>query len=273
MSAPLLLSIDQGTTSSRAMLFERDGSTFAVAQREFTSTTPTRAGSSTIPEEIWETTLAVCREALKKADEAGRSVAGIGITNQRETTLVWERDTGKAVHRAIVWQDRRTGERCRELRDAGHADAVTATTGLLLDPYFSGTKIGWILDHVDGARTRAERGELVFGTVDTFPLIWRLTGGRAHVTDTTNACRTLLFDIRENAWDERMCRLLDVPTAMLPEVPRLRVGFRHDGRGRARRRAPDRGRRGGPARRPRSARSASAKAWSRAPTGRAASWC
>ena len=217
MSAPLLLSIDQGTTSSRAMLFEKNGDTFAVAQREFTQHYPDSGWVEHDPEEIWETTLAVCREALGKADEANRTVAGIGITNQRETTLVWERATGKPIHRAIVWQDRRTSERCRALRDAGHADAVTATTGLLLDPYFSGTKIGWILDHVSGARARAEAGELVFGTVDTF-LIHRLSGGSAHVTDTTNACRTLLFDIRKNAWDEGMCRLLDVPMAMLPEV-------------------------------------------------------
>ena len=217
MSAPLLMSVDQGTTSSRAMLFEKDGSTFAVAQREFTQHYPDSGWVEHDPEEIWETTLAVCREALGKADEAGRTVAGIGITNQRETTLVWERSSGRCIHRAIVWQDRRTADRCRELRDAGHADAVTATTGLLLDPYFSGTKIGWILDHVDGARARAEAGELVFGTIDTF-LMWRLSGARVHVTDTTNACRTLLFDIRRNAWDEGMCRLLDVPMAMLPEV-------------------------------------------------------
>ena len=158
MSAPLLLSIDQGTTSSRAMLFEKNGDTFAVAQREFTQHYPDSGWVEHDPEEIWETTLAVCREALGKADEANRTVAGIGITNQRETTLVWERATGKPIHRAIVWQDRRTSERCRALRDAGHADAVTATTGLLLDPYFSGTKIGWILDHVSGARARARGG-------------------------------------------------------------------------------------------------------------------
>ena len=217
MSDPLLLSIDQGTTSTRAMLFERRGATFAVAQREFTQHFPDSGWVEHDAEEIWETTLAVCREALGKAEDAGRTVAGIGITNQRETTLVWERATGKTVHRAIVWQDRRTSERCRELREAGHAEAVTKTTGLLLDPYFSGTKIGWILDNVEGARARADAGELVFGTIDTF-LIWRLTGGRVHVTDTTNACRTLLFDIRENDWDEGMCALLDVPMSMLPDV-------------------------------------------------------
>ena len=217
MSTPLLLSIDQGTTSTRAMLFEKDGSTFAVVQREFTQHYPDSGWVEHDPEEIWDTTLAVCREALGKADEAGRTVAGIGITNQRETTLVWERESGKPIHRAIVWQDRRTSDRCRELREGGHAEAVTATTGLLLDPYFSGTKIGWILDNVDGARKRAEAGELVFGTVDTF-LIWRLTDGKRYVTDTTNACRTLLFDIERNAWDEGMCDLLDVPMDMLPEV-------------------------------------------------------
>ena len=224
MSAPLLLSIDQGTTSSRAMLFERDGSTFAVAQREFTQFYPDSGWVEHDPEEIWDTTLAVCREALAKADEADRTVAGIGITNQRETTLVWDRKTGKPIHRAIVWQDRRTASRCQALRDAGHSDAVTATTGLLLDPYFSGTKIGWILDEVDGARKRAEDGELVFGTVDTF-LIWRLTEGRAHVTDATNACRTLLFDIRKNAWSDDMCALLDVPKSMLPEVKDCAADF------------------------------------------------
>lgn len=217
MPAPLLLSIDQGTTSTRAMLFERDGTTFYVAQREFTQHYPDSGWVEHDPEEIWETTLTVCREALAAADKASRVIAGIGITNQRETTLVWDRATGKPIHRAIVWQDRRTSERCRELREADHGDAVTATTGLLLDPYFSGTKIGWILDHVDGARERAEKGELVFGTIDTF-LIWRLTAGREHVTDTSNACRTLLFDIHRNAWDESMCKLLDVPMAMLPEV-------------------------------------------------------
>jgi len=217
MSAPLLLSIDQGTTSTRAMLFERDGTTFAVAQREFTQHYPDSGWVEHDPEEIWETTLTVCREVLATADKDSRVIAGIGITNQRETTLVWDRATGKPIHPAIVWQDRRTSDRCRELREANHGEAVTATTGLLLDPYFSGTKIGWILDHVDGARARAEQGELAFGTIDSF-LIWRLTAGRVHVTDTSNACRTLLFDIHGNAWDEGMCRLLDVPMAMLPEV-------------------------------------------------------
>ncbi len=217
MSTPLLLSIDQGTTSSRAMLFEKNGSTFAVAQKEFKQFYPQSGWVEHDPEEIWETTLGVCHEALAIADKAGRTIAAIGITNQRETTLVWDRKTGKAIHKAIVWQDRRTADTCRALSDAGKAERVTEKTGLLLDPYFSGTKIAWILDNVAGARARAERGELVFGTVDTF-LIWRLTGGKMHVTDTTNACRTLLFDIHKNAWDKELCDIINVPMELLPEV-------------------------------------------------------
>ena len=217
MTAPLLLSIDQGTTSSRAMLFEKDSSTFAVAQREFTQIYPESGWVEHDPEEIWSTTLEVCKQALAKAASAGRQVAAIGITNQRETTLVWDRNTGKPIHNAIVWQDRRTAQTCRDLQAAGHGASVTEKTGLLLDPYFSGTKISWILDHVDGARARAEKGELVFGTVDTF-LMWRLTQGKVHATDVTNACRTLLFNIHENRWDESLCQMLGVPMSMLPEV-------------------------------------------------------
>lgn len=217
MTSPLLLSIDQGTTSSRAMLFEKDGSTFALAQREFTQYYPTSGWVEHDPEEIWESTLDVCKQALAKAAAANRVVAAIGITNQRETTLVWDRATGKPIHNAIVWQDRRTADTCRKLQAAGHAEQVTSKTGLLLDPYFSGTKIGWLLDNVDGAREKAERGDLVFGTMDTF-LMWRLTNGRVHATDTTNAGRTLLFNIHENRWDESLCALLGVPISMLPEV-------------------------------------------------------
>ena len=217
MTTPLLLSIDQGTTSSRAMLFERDGSTFALAQREFKQYYPQSGWVEHDPEEIWQTTLEVCKESLSKAKSANRSVAAIGITNQRETVIVWDRSTGKAIHPAIVWQDRRTAETCRKLSTDGHADMFTRKTGLLVDPYFSGTKIGWILDHVDGARVRAERGELAFGTVDSF-LMWRLSGGQAHVTDATNACRTLLFNIHDNRWDEQLCSVLGVPMAMLPDV-------------------------------------------------------
>jgi len=217
MSTPLLLSIDQGTTSSRAMLFEKDGSTFAMAQREFTQFYPQSGWVEHDPEEIWATTLDVCRQALAKAAAANRQVAAIGITNQRETTLVWDRSTGKAIYPAIVWQDRRTADTCRALQSAGHTASVTEKTGLLLDPYFSGTKIGWILDHVDGARARAERGELAFGTVDSF-LMWRLTNGRVHATDATNAGRTLLFNIHDNNWDADLCALFGVPAGMLPEV-------------------------------------------------------
>lgn len=217
MSSPLLLSIDQGTTSSRAMLFETNSRTYAIAQREFTQHYPQSGWVEHDAEEIWDTTLAVCQEALAKAQTDNRTVAAIGITNQRETVVIWDRKTGKPIHNAIVWQDRRTAERCRALRDAGHADLVTSKTGLLLDPYFSGTKVAWLLDNVEGARKRAEDGELAFGTIDAF-LIWRLTNGQRHVTDTTNACRTLLFDIHENRWDKDLCDLLDVPMALLPEV-------------------------------------------------------
>lgn len=217
MSTPLLLSIDQGTTSSRAMLFEKDSSTFNVAQREFTQHYPQSGWVEHDPEEIWSTTLAVCQEALAAANAANRTVAAIGITNQRETTLIWDRQTGKPIHNAIVWQDRRTASRCSELQAAGHADTVTAKTGLLLDPYFSGTKIAWLLDNVEGARARAEKGELAFGTIDTF-LMWRLTNGRVHATDSTNAGRTLLFNIHDNRWDSELCKLLNVPESLLPEV-------------------------------------------------------
>ncbi len=217
MTTPLLLSIDQGTTSSRAMLFEKDGSTFALDQREFTQFYPHSGWVEHDPEEIWTTTLTVCQEALAQAESANRKIAAIGITNQRETTLIWDRHTGKPIYNAIVWQDRRTAERCRDLQQQGHTDTVTAKTGLLLDPYFSGTKIAWILDNVDGARARADKGELAFGTVDSF-LIWRLTNGRVHATDSTNAGRTLLFNIHENRWDDELCTLLGVPRSLLPEV-------------------------------------------------------
>lgn len=215
MSQPLLLSIDQGTTSSRAMLFEKDGSTFAVAQREFTQYYPKSGWVEHDPDEIWTTTLAVCQEALAQAQSQNRQVAGIGITNQRETTVIWDRHTGKPIHNAIVWQDRRTADRCRKLQ--AHADTFTTKTGLLLDAYFSGTKVAWLLDNVDGARAKADKGELAFGTMDTF-LMWRLTSGRTHATDATNAGRTLLFNIHDNCWDDELCSLLDVPISLLPEV-------------------------------------------------------
>ncbi|HSH43424.1 MAG TPA: glycerol kinase GlpK, partial [Arenicellales bacterium] len=214
MTEPLLLAIDQGTTSSRAILFDRYGGVRRSAQREFEQIYPQDGWVEHDPEEIWSTTVAVCREAIG-AD--GGNVAAVGITNQRETTLVWDRRTGMPVYNAIVWQDRRTASRCAELAQRGVEDDVRARTGLLLDPYFSATKIAWILDQVPGARERAERGELAFGTVDTF-LIWRLTGGRVHATDATNASRTLLFNIHQQQWDEAMHALFDVPASMMPEV-------------------------------------------------------
>ncbi|MDZ7842700.1 MAG: glycerol kinase GlpK [Gammaproteobacteria bacterium] len=214
MTDPLLLAIDQGTTSTRAILFDRAGRMLRTGQREFAQFYPEDGWVEHDPEEIWSTTLAVCREAV--AGDIG-SVVAAGITNQRETTVVWDRRSGKPVHNAIVWQDRRTAPRCTELARQGYDDDVQARTGLLLDAYFSATKIAWILDQVPGARDRAERGELAFGTVDTF-LIWRLTGGRVHATDATNASRTLLFNIHEQQWDESMLALFDVPASMLPEV-------------------------------------------------------
>ena len=212
--SPLLLAIDQGTTSSRAIVFDACGTIRTVAQREFAQHFPAGGWVEHDPEEIWSATLAVTREALAAASGA---VAAIGITNQRETTVVWDRASGAPIHRAIVWQDRRTAAKCRALRDAGHESAVSEKTGLLLDPYFSATKLAWILDHVDGARDRASAGELAFGTIDTF-LIWRLTGGRVHATDATNASRTLLFDIHTQRWDDTLLRLFDVPRSVLPEV-------------------------------------------------------
>ena len=213
-ASPLLLAIDQGTTSSRAIVFDDRGTIRAAAQREFTQYYPAGGWVEHDPEEIWSATLAVTREALSAA---GGAVAAIGITNQRETTVVWDRASGTPIHRAIVWQDRRTAARCRTLRDAGHEPAVRGKTGLLLDPYFSATKLAWILDHVDGARERAAAGELAFGTIDSF-LIWRLTGAAVHATDATNASRTLLFDIHSQQWDDTLLQLFDVPRSVLPDV-------------------------------------------------------
>ncbi|HMT14725.1 MAG TPA: FGGY family carbohydrate kinase, partial [Aestuariivirga sp.] len=212
-----ILAIDQGTTSSRAIVFDRKLTPRAVAQKEFRQHFPRSGWVEHEPEDIWTTVVAVCRAALRKARLRPTAISAIGITNQRETTLVWDRRTGKPIHRAIVWQDRRTADMCQRLKAEGHEALFARKTGLLLDPYFSGTKLAWLLDAVPGARARAERGELCFGTVDSF-LIWRLTGGRVHATDATNASRTLLYDIHQGAWDEDLCRLLRVPMALLPEV-------------------------------------------------------
>ncbi|MDH3712583.1 MAG: glycerol kinase GlpK [Gammaproteobacteria bacterium] len=215
--ARLILSIDQGTTSSRAMLFDEQGEACFTAQREFTQHFPADGWVEHDAEEIWTTTLTVTREALASAASSGDTVAAIGITNQRETTVAWDRDTGKPVHRAIVWQDRRTAERCAALRDAGHEPAVSAKTGLLLDPYFSATKLSWILQNVEEAAKLAERDALAFGTIDSF-LIWRLTGGSEHVTDATNASRTMLFNIHEQSWDDELLELFGIPRSCLPDV-------------------------------------------------------
>ncbi len=208
-----VLAIDQGTTSSRAILFDGPGRARSMGQREFTQHLPQSGWVEHDPEDIWSTTLDCVTQALEGAGK----VAAVGITNQRETTLVWDRETGETIHRAIVWQDRRTAEFCRDLKGQGAEAEITAKTGLLLDPYFSATKLRWILDHVAGARGRAEAGELAFGTVDSF-LIWRLTGGRIHATDATNAARTMLYNIHDGAWDDDICRLMDIPMSMLPEV-------------------------------------------------------
>ncbi|MFE8072649.1 glycerol kinase GlpK [Marinobacteraceae bacterium S3BR75-40.1] len=212
-----VLAIDQGTTSSRAIVFTPDSHIQAVAQQEFQQYFPENGWVEHDPEEIWGSTLTVCRQALDRAGITAAQVAAIGITNQRETTIIWDRETGQPIHRAIVWQDRRTTPQCETLRRQGHESMVTDKTGLLLDPYFSATKIAWLLDNVEGARHRAERGKLAFGTVDSW-LLWQLTGGRSHATDATNASRTALFNIHTQQWDEELLSLFNIPAALLPEV-------------------------------------------------------
>ncbi len=212
-----VLALDQGTTSSRAILFDEAGAIAAVAQHEFQQFYPQAGWVEHDPTEILSSQLSCAIEALGRVGARPRDVAAIGITNQRETVIVWERATGKAIHPAIVWQDRRTAAFCKELEDRGAGESVSAKTGLVLDPYFSATKVKWILDHVEGARARAERGELAFGTIDSW-LIWHLTSGQKHVTDVTNASRTLLYNIVNGEWDEEMLRLFGIPKSMLPEV-------------------------------------------------------
>ncbi len=212
-----LLALDQGTTSSRAALFDTQGGLVAIAQREFTQHYPRPGWVEHDPELIWQSQLDTAREVLAKADVRADQVLALGIANQRETVVLWERATGRPVANAIVWQDRRTAAACEALKAQGLETLFRQRTGLLLDPYFSGTKLAWLLDNVPGARERAERGELAFGTVDSY-LIWRLTGGRAHVTDVTNASRTLLFDIHRRRWDDELLGHLGVPRALLPEV-------------------------------------------------------
>ena len=210
-----VLAIDQGTTSSRAIVFDEQMQVVGLAQQEFTQHFPASGWVEHDPEEIFQSVVATCRGAMEKAGVSAGSIAAIGITNQRETTVVWDRETGKAVAPAIVWQDRRTADYCREMKAAGHEAQITAKTGLLLDPYFSGTKLRWILNEVYGARGRVDG--LLFGTIDSY-LIWRLTGGKVHATDATNASRTMLYDIHAAAWSAEICDLFDVPMHMLPDV-------------------------------------------------------
>lgn len=217
MTANHILAIDQGTTSTRAIVFDKDMGISATAQKEFAQHFPKSGWVEHDADDLWRTTLYTCRKALESASLTATDIAAIGITNQRETTVVWDTETGETLGNAIVWQDRRTADVCQSLRDAGHSGLVNSQTGLLLDPYFSGTKLKWILDHHDGARERARAGKLKFGTVDSW-LIWNLTSGDAHATDATNAARTMLYDIHKGVWSAEICDLLDIPMQMLPKV-------------------------------------------------------
>lgn len=217
MSKEFILSIDQGTTSSRAIIFDKDGEIRAVAQKEFKQHFPNDGWVEHNANEIWKTQAGVIAEAITECGANGKNIAAIGITNQRETTVVWDRETGKPVYNAIVWQDRRTSDYCDQLRDEGWTEKIRAKTGLIVDSYFSGTKIRWILENVDGAREKAEKGKLAFGTIDSW-IVWNLTQGEVHITDVSNASRTMLYNIVENEWDEELLKLMDIPDSMLPEV-------------------------------------------------------
>ncbi|HDP55455.1 MAG TPA: glycerol kinase GlpK, partial [Bacteroidetes bacterium] len=212
-----ILALDQGTTSSRALLFDHNGNIRSVAQKEFTQLFPKPGWVEHDPKEIWSSQVAVAAEAMSKISINGTHLQGIGITNQRETTIVWDKKTGEPVYNAIVWQDRRTSAYCDELKEKGLAETIRSKTGLVIDAYFSGTKVKWILDNVPGARAKAKKGELAFGTVDSW-LVWKLTQGRKHVTDVSNASRTMLFNINTLKWDAELLSLFDVPLAMMPEV-------------------------------------------------------
>lgn len=217
MDKSFILAIDQGTSSSRCVIFGSGGEPVASAQQEFPQEFPQPGWVEHDPENIWQSVLLVTRDALRASGMSAEMIAGIGITNQRETTLVWDRKTGECIHKAIVWQDRRTAEHCRKLQNAGIEPTIMQKTGLRLDPYFSATKLAWILDNTAGARDRAARGELAFGTVDCF-LLWRLTGGRVHATDATNASRTLLFNIHTQRWDPELLEIFGIPESLLPKV-------------------------------------------------------
>lgn len=221
-----VLAIDQGTTSTRAIVFDESLSPVASAQEEFAQIYPDSGWVEHDPKDLWATSAGTCRAVIERANIDAADIVSIGITNQRETTVVWNTKTGEPVYNAIVWQDRRTADYCKSLRDAGHTEMFADRTGLLIDPYFSATKLKWILDHVDGARAMARRGELLFGTVDTY-LIWKLTGGASHATDATNAARTMLYDIRKGRWSQTICDLFDIPMEMLPQVKDSADDFGH----------------------------------------------
>lgn len=215
--AKYILALDQGTTSSRAILFDQEGQIVSAAQKEFRQIYPQPGWVEHDPDDIWGTQIGVASEAMARVGASPRDIAAIGVTNQRETTLIWDRATGRPIYNAIVWQCRRTASRCEQLKAAGYGELIKGRTGLVIDAYFSGTKAAWILDNVPGARARAESGELAFGTVDTW-LIWNLTGGRVHATDVSNASRTMLYNINSGEWDEELLSILKVPRALLPEV-------------------------------------------------------
>lgn len=212
-----VLALDQGTTSSRAILFDNYGNIVQVSQKEFQQHFPKPGWVEHEPTEIWRTQLETARNVLLYTDTKPEEIAAIGITNQRETTVVWDKNTGKPIYNAIVWQDRRTAAICDQLKSDGYEDYVRENTGLVIDAYFSGTKVKWILDNVEGARAKAEKGELLFGTIDTW-LVWKLTEGKCHITDYSNASRTLMFNIRTLQWDDKMLEALNIPKSMLPEV-------------------------------------------------------
>lgn len=223
---PYILAIDQGTTSSRALLFDETMTLVGQAQEEFPQSYPQPGFVEHDPRDLWESCLRCCHKVLEQTWISAKDLAGIGLTNQRETTLVWDRNSGDPVHPALVWQDRRTAQICKKLHGEGHEDKIRDKTGLLLDPYFSATKLQWILNHVDGALQRAKRGDLLFGTVDSY-LIWKLTAGRCHVTDVTNASRTMLFNIETGQWDQELCDLFEIPMTMLPHVLDCAAPFGH----------------------------------------------
>ena len=212
-----ILALDQGTTSSRSIIFDKQGNIISVAQKEFKQIFPQPGWVEHDAEEIWSTQYGTMAEAVAKAGITMKQIAGIGITNQRETTVVWERSTGKPIYHAIVWQDRRTASYCDELKAAGHANMIQEKTGLVIDAYFSATKLKWILDNVSGARAKAENGDLAFGTIDSW-LVWKLSGGNIHVTDVSNASRTMLLNIHTCQWDDELLKLFNIPRSVLPEV-------------------------------------------------------